>query len=98
MRGIMNAGHGRNGVVIRTVGEDFEPRAFKVFGPAAYAWLVKRNMHVAQTLEDRSHHHRASPPPAGREDRAPAQHANPSPSPARSSRRAMVRRPQIILG
>ena len=54
MRGIMNAGHSRYGMVIRTVGEDFEPRAFKVFGPAAYAWLVKRNMHVAQTLEDRS--------------------------------------------
>lgn len=41
-------------MVIRTVGEDFEPRAFKVFGPVAYAWLVKRGMHVAQTLEDRS--------------------------------------------
>ena len=54
LRGILNAGHGRSGVVIRTVGEDFEPRAFKVFGPVAYAWLVKRGMHVAQTLEDRS--------------------------------------------
>ena len=42
LRGILNAGHSRNGVVIRTVGEDFEPRAFKVFGPVAYAWLVKR--------------------------------------------------------
>ena len=41
-------------MVIRTVGEDFEPRAFKVFGPVAFAWLVKRGMHVAQTLEDRS--------------------------------------------
>jgi putative DNA primase/helicase len=54
MRGILNAGHARGGQVIRTVGEDFEPRAFEVFGPVAYAWLVKRNMHVAQTLEDRS--------------------------------------------
>jgi hypothetical protein len=55
MRGIMNAGHGRqSGSVIRTVGEDFEPRAFNVFGPIAFAWLVKRGMHVAQTLEDRS--------------------------------------------
>ena len=54
MRGILNDGHGRGGSVIRTVGEDFEPREFKVFGPVAYAWLVKRGMHVAQTLEDRS--------------------------------------------
>ena len=54
MRGIMNAGHGRGGTVIRVVGEDHEPRAFKVFAPMAYAWLVKRNMQVAQTLEDRS--------------------------------------------
>jgi putative DNA primase/helicase len=54
MRGILNAGHARSGMVIRTVGEDFEPRLFKVFGPVAFAWLVKRNMHVAETLEDRS--------------------------------------------
>jgi putative DNA primase/helicase len=54
MRGILNAGHARGGAVIRTVGEDFEPRLFKVFGPVAFAWLVKRNVHVAQTLEDRS--------------------------------------------
>jgi hypothetical protein len=54
MRGILNAGHARGGQVIRTVGEDFEPRGFNVFGPVAYAWLVKRGMHVAQTLEDRS--------------------------------------------
>jgi putative DNA primase/helicase len=54
MRGIMNAGHARGGAVIRVVGEDHEPRAFKVFGALAYAWLVKRNMQVAQTLEDRS--------------------------------------------
>src|SRR5262249_9242515 len=40
---IMNAGHGRGGKVIRVVGEDFEPRAFQVFAPVAYAWLVKRN-------------------------------------------------------
>ena len=54
MRGILNAGHSRHGVVIRTVGEDFEPRAFKVFGPVAFAWLVRKNATVAQTLEDRS--------------------------------------------
>ena len=54
MRGILNSGHERGGTVIRTVGEDFEPRAFKVFGPVAFAWLVKRGTQVAQTLEDRS--------------------------------------------
>jgi putative DNA primase/helicase len=54
MSGLLNAGHARGGMVIRTVGEDFEPRAFKVFGPVAFAWLVKRGMHVSETLEDRS--------------------------------------------
>src|SRR5262249_3715864 len=54
MRGILNAGHGRGGTVIRVVGEDHEPRAFRVFAPVAYAWLIKRNVQVAQTLEDRS--------------------------------------------
>jgi Sec-independent protein translocase protein TatA len=54
MSGLLNAGHARGGTVIRTVGEDFEPRAFHVYGPIAYAWLVKRGMHVSETLEDRS--------------------------------------------
>jgi putative DNA primase/helicase len=54
MRGILNAGHARGTAVIRVVGEDHEPRMFKVFAPVAYAWLVKRNMQVAQTIEDRS--------------------------------------------
>ena len=51
---IMNAGHGRGGTVIRTVGEKFEVRAFQVFAPVAFAWLVKRNMQPSPTLEDRS--------------------------------------------
>ena len=54
LRGILNAGHRRGGAFIRTVGEDFEPRGFKVFAPVAYAWLVKRGVHVSPTLEDRS--------------------------------------------
>lgn len=97
MRGILNAGHGRSGVVIRTVGEDFEPRAFKVFGTVAYAWLVKRGMHVAQTLEDRSitiELRRRLP----NEEITPPQYANQSPSCSRSSHRAMVHGPPIIFG
>jgi putative DNA primase/helicase len=54
MRGILNAGHARGGQVIRVVGENHEPRAFNVFAPVAYAWLVRRGLQVAQTLEDRS--------------------------------------------
>jgi hypothetical protein len=54
LRGILNAGHGRGGSIIRTVGEDFEPRSFAVFGPVAYAWLVRRGANVSPTLEDRS--------------------------------------------
>jgi putative DNA primase/helicase len=54
MRGMLNAGHGRGGAIIRTVGEAFGPGAFRVFGPVAFAWLVKRGTHVAQTLEDLS--------------------------------------------
>jgi putative DNA primase/helicase len=54
MNGILNTGHKPGGYYIRTVGEDFEPRGFKVFGPVAYAWLVKRGRYVADTVEDRS--------------------------------------------
>jgi hypothetical protein len=52
--GIMNAGHGRGGTYIRTVGDDFQPRRFEVFAPVAFAWLVKRGMQPSPTLEDRS--------------------------------------------
>jgi putative DNA primase/helicase len=54
LRGILNAGHGRSGAVIRTVGDEHEPRAFPVFGPVAYAWLVHRGRQVSETLADRS--------------------------------------------
>ena len=40
----------KRGWCIRTVGEDFEPRGFLMSSvPIAFAWLVKRGMHVAQT-------------------------------------------------
>jgi putative DNA primase/helicase len=50
MRGLLNAGHARNGKVIRTVGDDFEPRTFTVAGPVVIAGIG----HIPPTLEDRS--------------------------------------------
>jgi putative DNA primase/helicase len=54
MRMIVNAGHRRGGGVIRTVGDDFEPRLFGVFCPMVFCWLVRRGEQVAQTIADRS--------------------------------------------
>ena len=50
IRGMLNAGHSRSGQVIRTVGEDFEPRAFKVWGPVVVAGIGR----IPATIEDRS--------------------------------------------
>lgn len=50
MRGALNAGHSRSGQVIRTVGDDFEPRAFSVWGPVVVAGIGR----IPATLEDRS--------------------------------------------
>jgi putative DNA primase/helicase len=50
IRGMLNAGHGRGGQVIRTVGEDFEPRAFSVWAPVVIAGIGN----LPTTLEDRS--------------------------------------------
>jgi putative DNA primase/helicase len=54
LRGIMNAGHARGGMVIRTVGDNHEPKGFAVFAPIAFAWLVRNGRHVSETLADRS--------------------------------------------
>jgi putative DNA primase/helicase len=54
MRMIFNAGHRRGDGVVRTVGDDFEPRFFGVFGPLCFCWLVRRGEQVAQTIADRS--------------------------------------------
>jgi Protein of unknown function (DUF3631)/Primase C terminal 2 (PriCT-2)/RepB DNA-primase from phage plasmid len=54
LRGILNSGHRRGGGVIRTVGDDFEPRMFTVFAPLCFCWLVRRGEQVAQTIADRS--------------------------------------------
>jgi len=51
LRGILNSGHTRDtAFVIRTVGEDFEPRRFSTWGPKAIALIG----HLPDTLTDRS--------------------------------------------
>jgi len=50
LRGVINAGHGRDGNVMRCVGEDHEMRAFAVFGPLAIAAIGK----LSETIMDRS--------------------------------------------
>jgi putative DNA primase/helicase len=50
LRGILNSGHRRGGSVIRTVGENFEPRSFSTYSACAIA-LIGR---LPPTLADRS--------------------------------------------
>ncbi|WP_337288620.1 DUF3631 domain-containing protein [Candidatus Methylomirabilis sp.] len=50
LRGVLNAGHTRTAGVVRTVGEEFEPRIFKVFCPKVLAMIGK----PPGTIEDRS--------------------------------------------
>jgi putative DNA primase/helicase len=51
LRGVLNAGHTRSqAYVIRTVGEDHEPRTFCVWGPVAIALIGK----LPSTLADRA--------------------------------------------
>jgi putative DNA primase/helicase len=50
LRGILNAGHRRGGQIIRTVGDDHEPRQFSTWSPAAIAMIGR----LPDTLEDRS--------------------------------------------
>jgi putative DNA primase/helicase len=54
LRGILNSGHERGGMFVRTVGDDHQPKGFKTFSPLCYAWLVRRGRQVALTLADRS--------------------------------------------
>ena len=49
---ILNSGHRHGGQVIRTVGEDFEPRAFRTHTPVVFALIGK----LPGTLADRSIH------------------------------------------
>ena len=48
--GILNSGHRKGGSVLRTVGDDHEPRMFSTFAPCAFA-LIGR---LPDTLDDRS--------------------------------------------
>jgi hypothetical protein len=50
LRGILNSGHRRGGSVIRTVGDDFEPRSFSTYCACAIALIGK----LPATLADRS--------------------------------------------
>lgn len=50
LRGIINAGHRKDGAVLRSVGEDYEPRQFSVWCPMAIGGIGK----VPNTIEDRS--------------------------------------------
>jgi putative DNA primase/helicase len=50
MRALLNAGHGRNGAVIRSVGDDHEPRQFSVWGAVLLAGIGQ----IPSTIEDRS--------------------------------------------
>jgi putative DNA primase/helicase len=50
LRGVLNAGHRRGGNVLRSVGDDFEPRQFSVYCAAAIALIGD----LPETLADRS--------------------------------------------
>ena len=50
LRGILNSGHRHGGSVIRTVGEEFEPRSFSTYSACAIALIGK----LPPTLADRS--------------------------------------------
>jgi len=50
LRGVLNTGHRKGGQVIRTVGDDHEPRQFSTWAPAAIAMIG----HLPDTLNDRS--------------------------------------------
>jgi putative DNA primase/helicase len=50
LRGVINSGHRKGGKVLRTVGEDHEPRAFSTYGACAVALIGT----LPDTLHDRS--------------------------------------------
>jgi putative DNA primase/helicase len=50
LRGVLNSGHRRGGQILRTVGDDQEPRQFATWAPAAIAMIGR----LPDTLEDRS--------------------------------------------
>ena len=52
LRGILNSGHRKGGSIIRTVGDDYEPRQFSTWAPTAISMIGR----LPGTLHDRSIH------------------------------------------
>jgi putative DNA primase/helicase len=52
LRGVINSGHDRHGAVVRTVGDDHEPRLFSTWCPTVVAAIGK----LPGTIEDRAVH------------------------------------------
>jgi hypothetical protein len=50
LRGVLNSGHRKGGAVLRTVGDDFEPRAFATFSACVIALIGS----LPDTLHDRA--------------------------------------------
>jgi putative DNA primase/helicase len=50
LRGVLNSGHRKGGQVLRTVGDDYEPRAFSTYGACAVALIGQ----LPDTLNDRA--------------------------------------------
>ena len=50
LRGVLNSGHARDGCVIRTVGDNHEPRQFSTWAPCAIAMIGR----LPDTLADRA--------------------------------------------
>jgi putative DNA primase/helicase len=51
---VLNAGHTRGTPVIRTSGENLEPRSFATFGPKVLVYIRKPRTSIPDTVEDRS--------------------------------------------
>jgi len=51
---VLNAGHSRGTPVIRTSGDNMEPRSFATFGPKVLCYIRKARTSIPDTVEDRS--------------------------------------------
>jgi putative DNA primase/helicase len=51
---VLNAGHTRGTPVIRTSGDNLEPRSFATFGPKCLCYIRKARTSIPDTVEDRS--------------------------------------------
>lgn len=85
LRGLLNASHRHDGTVTRTVGENFEPREFRVYGAAALAGIGSLQSTLIGSLD----HRRPQAAAGKREDHAVADR------PHRASRRAQAPDPAL---